>query len=151
MTKTLIQFEDHGQDFLWWVVDEAGKVIDCGPFQGFVWLGFTVTNLHLVKPGVLVLCSRHGEFVSVVRYPAALVMPLEPIDTLVRMQGDGYVTATVKGKRSSCTSSAREAVLSLGRKVFQDHFDQAECLPGQPGDHDSRIHSRWRITPKEVV
>lgn len=34
-----IHFEDHGQDFLWWDIDEEGCVIDCGPFQADVWIG----------------------------------------------------------------------------------------------------------------
>jgi len=151
MAKTLIQFEDHGQDFLWWVVDETGKVIDCGPFQASVWCLFTVTNLERIKPGVLVLCSRDGEIVTNVNYPAALAIPLEPIDIKVRMDGDGYVTATVRGKRAACTWSDAEAARSLGAKLFDQYMDHVEQLPSLPGDREARIYSRWRITPKEVV
>jgi hypothetical protein len=41
---TTITFEDHGQDFLEWDIDENGKVIDCRPFQFSVWSKVTVTN-----------------------------------------------------------------------------------------------------------
>ncbi|WCK01057.1 hypothetical protein [Agrobacterium tumefaciens] len=34
-------FEDHGQDFLWWDVEdkvgEPGAVLDAGPFQASIW------------------------------------------------------------------------------------------------------------------
>lgn len=46
-----IHFEDHGQDFLWWKLDEAGKVIDCGPFQGSIWCGKQVQDHNDLKPG----------------------------------------------------------------------------------------------------
>ena len=36
-----IHFEDHGQDFLWFTVDDAGRVQDCGPYQGWLWAGRT--------------------------------------------------------------------------------------------------------------
>lgn len=48
--KRKIYFEDKGQDFLWWIIDEFGLVIDCGPFQGFVWIGSTV-DLDTIKEG----------------------------------------------------------------------------------------------------
>lgn len=34
---TTIFFEDNGQDFLEWDVDESGVVIDSRPFQGAMW------------------------------------------------------------------------------------------------------------------
>lgn len=33
----VIEFEDHGQDFITWVVDRYGKVVDCQPFQYWIW------------------------------------------------------------------------------------------------------------------
>jgi hypothetical protein len=36
---TRIYFEDHGQDFLWWDINQDGDVVDCGPFQASVWVG----------------------------------------------------------------------------------------------------------------
>ena len=37
MTK--ITLEDLGQDFLWLTVNDDGRVIDAGPFQGNIWRG----------------------------------------------------------------------------------------------------------------
>ena len=36
---TIIEFEDKGQDFLRWELNEEGVVIDCIPFQGSIWCG----------------------------------------------------------------------------------------------------------------
>ncbi len=38
-TKYIIHFEDHGQDFLKWYLDERGYVLDSQPFQRNVWVG----------------------------------------------------------------------------------------------------------------
>lgn len=46
-----IKFEDHGQDFLEWIV-RNGVIIDCQPFQYKVWVGKKVRiegNIILVK------------------------------------------------------------------------------------------------------
>jgi hypothetical protein len=36
--KVKLHLEDHGQDFLWFVV-EGDKVIEAGPFQNWLWAG----------------------------------------------------------------------------------------------------------------
>ena len=40
-SRRKIHFEDHGQDFLWFIVDETGRVQDVGPLQGCAWAGKT--------------------------------------------------------------------------------------------------------------
>lgn len=45
-------FVDDGQDFLEWDINDKGEVVDCRPFQGFVWIGMTVHNKD-IKPGDL--------------------------------------------------------------------------------------------------
>jgi predicted RNA-binding protein with RPS1 domain len=57
-TVTKITLEDCGQDFLEWYV-RNGIVIDCQPFQGFVWVGASIHNTLKVgqKPMVSVLCN----------------------------------------------------------------------------------------------
>ena len=38
MTIQRITFEDRGQDFLWWEVDDAtGRILGCGPYQAHLW------------------------------------------------------------------------------------------------------------------
>ncbi len=43
-------FEDDGQDFLEWDLNDKGEVIDCRPFQGDVWIGTKVLNRN-IRPG----------------------------------------------------------------------------------------------------
>lgn len=43
-------FVDDGQDFLEWDINDKGEVVDCRPFQGFVWIGMKVHNKD-IKPG----------------------------------------------------------------------------------------------------
>jgi len=38
MTIQHLTFEDRGQDFLWWEVDDqSGRIVGCGPHQASVW------------------------------------------------------------------------------------------------------------------
>ena len=39
LTKYHICFEDKGQDFLEWWLDERGEILHCEPFQASVWNG----------------------------------------------------------------------------------------------------------------
>jgi hypothetical protein len=42
-TKYIIEFEDFGQDFLTWYIDEDGYILDSKPFQRNIWAGkFTI-------------------------------------------------------------------------------------------------------------
>jgi hypothetical protein len=43
-------FEDDGQDFLEWDINDKGEVVDCRPYQGNVWIGVKVVNKD-IKPG----------------------------------------------------------------------------------------------------
>lgn len=43
--KWKITFEDEGQDFLVWIIDEDGYVLDSQPFQRSIWVGkFTIPD-----------------------------------------------------------------------------------------------------------
>ena len=48
----IVHLQDNGQDFLEWHLDDAGTVVDCQPFQGWLWCGSRVTNLAELAPGV---------------------------------------------------------------------------------------------------
>ncbi|MCF6758287.1 hypothetical protein L3X14_17045 [Pseudomonas balearica] len=144
MAKTLIEFQDHGQDFLWWIVDEDGKVTGCGPFQSSVWCHFTISNLASLKVGSLVYGVWQGELTNV-NYPVRAIQPLVPVEVSVRMVGDGYVTSTVRGKRVSCTHGSEYPVKRLAEKLFPGQattVEQLECKP------IGRLHSKWRIVPE---
>lgn len=49
-TKYKIDFEDKGQDFLTWWVDERGEIIHSYPFQGDIWCG-QMLDIDSLKKG----------------------------------------------------------------------------------------------------
>ncbi len=55
-----ITFEDRGQDFLEWDIDENGVVVDVRPFQAGIWKGKLVSNVKVgERPTIMDL--RDGE------------------------------------------------------------------------------------------
>lgn len=44
--KYRIHFKDEGQDFLYFILDSEGMVLDAQPFQGWHWSGRYITNLR---------------------------------------------------------------------------------------------------------
>ncbi|UVM52174.1 hypothetical protein LOY38_09110 [Pseudomonas sp. B21-015] len=145
MSKTLIEFQDHQQDFLIWTVDEAGVVLKSWPYQTDIWRGLTVTNLATLRAGGPVEYKMRG-LVGSVKYAVQSLQPLEPVEVSVRMDGDGYATSTVRGKRVTCTHDYEYPVKRLAEKLFPDRsasIERLECV--QIG----RLHSKWRITPEE--
>lgn len=47
-----IIFEDQGQDFIVFVVNEnTGKIIDSRPFQSSIWTKYKVTNVSEIQKG----------------------------------------------------------------------------------------------------
>lgn len=56
-----IELDDHGQDFLWWEIDDDGVVTGCGPMQGWVWVGVMVLNHADLEQGdVLHIQTQDG-------------------------------------------------------------------------------------------
>jgi hypothetical protein len=141
--QVIIHFQDQGQDFLRWQVDEAGVVTGSWPFQKQVWSGLQITNLSKLKADELVHHNRFGEDGSI-RYPIKAVVPFAPVEVTVRLDGDGYVTSSYKGFKVSCTHSAEYPVHALARKLFPDHHCKVEQLPCI---REGRVDSKWRITP----
>ncbi len=45
-----IHFEDNGQDFLFWVLNENNVVVDSQPFMGRHWRGVRVNDIEIGKP-----------------------------------------------------------------------------------------------------
>lgn len=71
-----ITFEDHGQDFLTWQLDNNGVVVDCTPFQASHWCGGEVVELAALKVGECVRFRRPGDAVWItIRYPIASIEP----------------------------------------------------------------------------
>ena len=42
-------FEDDGQDFLQWYINDEGIVVDCQPSQGRTWVGMKIVPDEYVK------------------------------------------------------------------------------------------------------
>lgn len=149
MTKTLIEFQDHHQDFLVWTVDEAGIVTGSWPYHTDLWAGVKVVNLASLKVGGVVEFLRDGDTRDqCIKYPVRSIQPLVPVAVSVRKDGDGYVTNTVRGKRVSCTHDYEYPVKRLAEKLFPGQSSNVERLPSTPV---GRLHSKWRITPLEGV
>ena len=66
-TYTKIFFEDNGQDFLYWIIDDQGRVVSAGPFQNEIWRD-NVVDLDSLEPGEpLFLTSKHnGEYMELI-------------------------------------------------------------------------------------
>lgn len=68
-----IHFEDHGQDFLEWDVDQHGVVIACRPYQEFVWKGSVLIN-NAEPGGIVAYLSPADGARHTIRYPVAKVV-----------------------------------------------------------------------------
>ncbi len=145
MSTSIVEFADNGQDFLHWVVNAEGVVIDSRPFQADVWRGLKVTNLAQLKAGGVIEYRHHGR-AGCISHLVRSVVPVVPTEVAVRANGiAGYVTSSVRGKKVSCTHSDEYAVQQLAKKLFPDRSSVIERVPFKA---DGRIHSKWRITPE---
>ena len=67
-----VHLEDHGQDFLEWDIED-GTVVDCRPFQGWLWNGTEVHSTD-IQPGLLLdITTTSGERTRL-RYPVEKVV-----------------------------------------------------------------------------
>jgi len=55
-------FEDDGQDFLEWDINDTGEVVDCRPFQSWLWIG---TKVHDSEAKHWLLCDLESREVYV--------------------------------------------------------------------------------------
>jgi hypothetical protein len=71
--KITVEFEDHGQDFLEWdIVND--EVVDCRPFQGWVWKGSKILNLSTGPGDNLMIIPPKGDRM-LMKEPIAKVKP----------------------------------------------------------------------------
>lgn len=70
-----VHIEDHGQDFLEWDIKD-GVVVDCRPFQGWLWNGTKVHNEE-IKPGQYLIITPPGG------QPTQLLYPVEKVEQKV--------------------------------------------------------------------
>lgn len=94
-----VYFEEKGQDFDWWDIEKMGptmgKVIDCGPFQASVWVGYFVFSSF--RPRCQMRFSKDPDDpISVLKYKIKSVEVRYPkhtneIDPPVVEVGEKYV------------------------------------------------------------
>lgn len=75
-------------------------------------------------------------------------MATTSIEVNVLMDGDGFKTATVRGKRASCTYDPKLAVELLADKLFPDYHKSIERLQCTAV---GRLHSKWRIKAGDPI
>jgi len=52
-----VYLEDYGQDFLEWDIED-GMVVDCRPFQSWLWNGTKVHNTNIQPGDILEITSK---------------------------------------------------------------------------------------------
>lgn len=73
--KKKITFKDQGQDFLWFIID-GRKIVDCGPYQSWVWCGMLAFNPDLKVGERLEVTNKEGSSATI-NYP---VIEIEILD-----------------------------------------------------------------------
>ncbi len=70
-----ITFEDHGQDFLRWYINNHGIVVDSQPYQYGVWAGSLVLNTEIIPGCILEIKTSHKglDRISTLNYPVEKV------------------------------------------------------------------------------
>lgn len=69
-----ITFEDHGQDFLTWQLDNNGIVVESQPFQAAQWCGVQVDVPRALQAGDIVSFRRPEDGrTRTIRYPIAKI------------------------------------------------------------------------------
>lgn len=66
-----VYLEDHGQDFLEWDIED-GTVVDCRPFQGWLWNGTKVHNTD-IQPGDILQITTTDGVERTLKYPVERV------------------------------------------------------------------------------
>lgn len=70
---------------------------------------------------------------------------------VVKFDGAGFWTNTVKGKRASCTSSDAIAAQRLADRLFGEGKAVVEQQPAEAGDREKYIASRWLMTGEDLA
>jgi hypothetical protein len=74
MAQIVLEFQDHGQDFLRWLVDaETGNVEDCAPFQLHVWGQYRILNPDLQPGDFVTIQHKIDESIMTIKYPVTEV------------------------------------------------------------------------------
>lgn len=143
MAQWLIEFKDAGQDFLYWVVDESGVILQSMPCQSNIWTQYALTNLDSLRPGAAAAIARDG-VASMVKYPVSGVRKIAAVEVAVHIFTGGYATNTVMGKRATCAFNGLKAVERLAEKLWPGikcDFERMPCT------EVGRLHGKWKLKP----
>lgn len=112
-----ITFEDHGQDFLTWQLDDNGVVVDCMPFQASTWCGLRVLHPERLRVGSIVTFVRgRSRRASTIRYRVAAIEP----DMSPEAWNDTYAIGTpcryypIAGDSNHIKTKTRSEAWALG-------------------------------------
>lgn len=77
-----IHFEDHGQDFCWWELEDSGdgysyRIVDCGPFQARFWTKYRVAK-DSVRVDKAPLVTRDQVTASNLKYRITRIERVKP-------------------------------------------------------------------------
>lgn len=73
-----IHLADCGQDFLWWDlrgIDGGYEVVDCGPFQGWLWIGKRVSAKSVKVRHRPVVAGENGKRGTQLNYAIERIEP----------------------------------------------------------------------------
>ena len=73
-------------------------------------------------------------------------MSTSSLQCIVKFDGAGFFTNTVKGKRATCTWSDEVAAQRLADRLFGEGQGMITKLPEQAGDKAKYIESRWKLS-----
>lgn len=127
---TIIHFEDHGQDFLRWIVNPEGEVVISEPFQQWIWRGNIVNLETLCEGKTLSYTSTRGGERHNIRYPVEKIEKSGPVpvrhgyaEHLRRYQIRAYLPAkSHTGPNSQPVSGGRPGAKSWQVIYTGDHF-----------------------------
>ena len=67
--KITVEFEDHQQGFLRWVII-GGEVVNCQPFQADIWVGCKILFSHDILPGEKIhFRDKDTGYINYIKYP----------------------------------------------------------------------------------
>ena len=72
-TAVTVTFEDHGQDFLEWDIQD-GKVIACRPFQAGIWVGLEIHSTPVPREQLRI--KNHDGKLTWIKYPLTKIKPM---------------------------------------------------------------------------
>ena len=146
MKKIIVEFEDHGQDFLKWTISaETGIILDCEPFQGDIWIGQKVIPTGNLAIGGCLTISTDKGFIDI-KYPIEKMNTIsEPDWYYFAMITQTYVlkNSLEKAFFEMLKGENRSLISSFDLKSFQDKIIQATHSLNQKFPRCKPLNVHW--------